>query len=109
MPATKASAAPGRHCPDAFRPRWHARGGVGVGYGSERAEFVVETAIAYAPVPLGDPHLRWSTGVTGRSGIGTDRRRLEGALTLAAIHDLTGWGGSLTLELAFTNYRRGDP
>jgi len=87
---------------------WHAipHGGLGVGYGSEQLELVAATAIAYAPLALGDSHTRWSGGLTARGNIGSDRRRLGAGLTLAAIHDVTGWGGSLTLELAFTNARR---
>jgi hypothetical protein len=90
--------------------QWHAipRGGLGVAYGDERYELLAETAIAYAPLALGDSHMRWSAGLTGRGGIGTERRRVEAGLTLAAIHDITGWGSSLTLELAFTNARRRD-
>jgi hypothetical protein len=88
--------------------QWHAipRGGLGVAYGDERYELLAETAIAYAPLALGDSHTRWSAGLTGRGGIGTRRRRVEAGLTLAAIHDITGWGGSLTLELVFTNDRQ---
>jgi hypothetical protein len=96
---------------------WHAipHGGVGLSWGSQQGFVLIETGVSRAPEPLGDPHLRWSTGITGRARTVHGRGKLvDIALTAAAVHDVTGWAATLSLELAYVrnhgdaHYRDGD-